>query len=961
MISSVMVTAVSVRSRFVGRVEIERQRVGLALMAGVVVALASLSAAKAGQVTALGPPLSFEPNRGQVDGRVWYVSRGPGFDVFVGAEGVVLKPHRLGARPGAWRFRGAAAKQRCEGTDRLPGVSNYLLGLDPERWVAGVPHYAQVRCRELYPGVDVVYYWRGRELEYDLLVRPGADPRGIQLEFAGGGCPRVEPNGDLTVEGSGMRFRRPVSRQPGRSGRRQVEAEYTVAADGSVGFEVSGYERSQALLIDPVVVFSTYLGGPAAPSWWLSGSAPVAMTVDGRGNVYVAGRTSSLEFPTTPWSPQPHPPAEPRLAEFPVVSKLSQDGSKLLFSTYLAGIELFIGISGLAVDEFGRIHIAGSPISLSGPGALVITLDPSGSRVLNSTRLAGSKDDRIAAITLGPSGDVYVAGSTDSPDFPVTPAAYQRALAGERDVFVVRLSPGGAIRYSTYVGGAGREGYDERIDIAVDAEGNAYVTGQTSDSTGFPKTPGALDEEVGNRLNKVFVFKLNAAGTELMYSAVFGGQEFDLPFGIAVDATGAAYVTGRTSSFLFPVTEGAFQTAPPRGGPLHGISRHPREEFGVFLSKLSPSGDRFIYSTFLGGENATGWDIAVDAGGRAWIAGAYESREAFPLRNPLQTEFREGDAFLSVLNETGSDLVLSTLLGGSGADGATAMAFGPAGTVYIAGFTMSTDFPTTAGALQAAAPQAIENMFVVRIDPTATPLIDGSGLVNAASLRPGPVAPGEIVSLFGAGVGPLNASQSAPTPAGFLPTELGKTRLLFDGIAAPLLFVSAGQVNTIAPFALAGKSSTRIQVEFAGARSNVVELPVAKQMPAIFTLDASGSGPAAALNEDGTLNSTERPAPAGSVIVLYLTGGGQTVPPGIDGRVAETGPPWPAPALPVEVTIGGRAAEVEYAGQAPGLVHGVWQINARISPEVSGDSVPVAVQIENSTTPPGVTIAVRPR
>lgn len=962
-----------------------------AMIAGAGLAVMLVWPAAGGELAGRHPAPGFELNLGQTDRRVAFISRGPAFDAFLTGNGVVLNPGDRRVAAAAWRFRGAGAAAKCEGLDRLPGISNYFIGRDPRRWVTEVPHYARVRCRDVLPGVDTVYYWREGALEYDLELRPGVDPASIRLEFAGKARPRLEANGDLVLEAGGgrTRFRKPVVQQAGAEGADRIRAAYTVESDGAVGFHVTGHDRSRKLIIDPVVVFSTYLGGPVDIRPWtqLSGTQAGGMAVDGMGNVYVTGETNSLQFPTTPWSPQPDRSAlPPDFAKLAVIAKLSADGSTLLFSTYFGGADGYTVVTSVAVDGLGRVHLAGNTLSSDFPvtpdalqpvkrgvarlsdGVLAL-LDSAGSQLLYSSYLGGSDSDWLMRMALGPSGDLYLAGTSGSADFPLTAGAFQTKLRGKTDGVILRLNArGDQIRYSTFLGGTGD---DEAVGgIVTDAQGAAYVAGWTSDSAEFPTTPGAVRKLISPSagLDDVFVAKLNPAGTDLLYSGVFGGGRSDRAFSIGIDDQGAAYVVGDTFSDTefnpLPTTADAFQPKWIYGGPP---KPEPTAEYAsVFAGKVSPAGDRLEYLTYLGGMLTAAADALVDAQGNLWIVGRVGVFAGlFPLRKPMQATRGPGDnAFLAELNTSGSDLIFSTLIGSSENDGASAIAFGPDGSVYlagtssfVAGSTFAGDFPTTPGAYQAKAPDAKWNMFVMRINMMATPRLDGSGIRNAASFRPGPVAPGELLSLFGLGVGSLNAIGAAPSDEGFFPTELRDTHVFFDGVEAPLLYTSAGQVNAIAPFVLEGRAVTRVQVEFAGARGNVLEIPVAPHTPALFTADASGEGQAAALNEDGAANGPAAPAAPGSVIVFFMTGGGQTVPAGIDGKVAEMNPP--APASPVEVTIGGVAAAIEYAGQAPGLVHGVWQVNARIPPGVAGDAVPVTAKVGDSSSPPGVTIAVR--
>jgi len=240
---------------------------------------------------------------------------------------------------------------------------------------------------------------------------------------------------------------------------------------------------------------------------------------------------------------------------------------------------------------------------------------------------------------------------------------------------------------------------------------------------------------------------------------------------------------------------------------------------------------------------------------------------------------------------------------------------------------------------------------------TTGPVFSASGVVNAASFQGGAVAPGEIVTIFGSGIGPATLVGLQVTPSRMVDSNLADTRVLFDGVAAPLIYVSAGQLSAVVPYGVAGKTSTQVQIEYRGARSAAVSLPVAASAPGIFTLDATGRGQGAILNQDGSVNSASRPAARGSVVVLFCTGEGQTEPSVADGTLA--GDVLPRPRLPVSVQIGGLPAEVLYAGAAPGLVAGVLQVNAKIAEGVASGALSISLTVGNATNPAGVTLAVQ--
>src|ERR1035441_8986022 len=500
-------------------------------------------------------PLSFEANRGQTARQVKFLSRGPGYTLFLTPDAAVLSLHR--EKDNAvlrMKLLGANAPASVTGADALPGKSNYFIGSDPNQWRTNVPTYGAVKYAAVYPGIDLVYHGNQRLLEYDFLVAPGADPQAIGIRFQGARKLSVNREGALVIGlgGSEVIEPAPVVYQEIGGQRQTVAGRYVLRGRGRVGFSVAEYDRSQPLVIDPTLVYSTYLGGSDRAN---------AIAVDASGNAYVTGITWSLNFPTTPGAFQTTLGG----AEDAFVTKLNATGSALGYSTYLGG-----GVCEGVID-------------------------------------GGS--DGGSGIAVDASGNAYVTGTTYSSDFPTTPGAFQTTpvyCSGCYTAFVSKLNAtGSALAYSTYLGGSGGDlGYG----IAVDASGNAYVTGATG-SSNFPTTPGAFQTTpvFCSLCSTAFVSKLNATGSALAYSTYLGGSGGDLGYGIAVDAPGSAYVTGRTDSADFPTTPGAFQTA-----------YEGNED--VFVSKLNAAGSALVYSTYLGGTGRDdGYGIAVDEIGRAHV------------------------------------------------------------------------------------------------------------------------------------------------------------------------------------------------------------------------------------------------------------------------------------------------------------------------------------------------------
>ncbi len=673
-------------------------------------------------------PLQFEANRGQTHKDVRFLSRGAGYSLFLTVDEAVLvlsKPSADAKRDArstqvqgksvALRMSlvGAASKPQVTGLEELPGKANYFIGKDRSKWRTNVPTYAKVRYENVYPGIDLVYYGNQRQLEYDFVVAPGADPKKIVLGFKGADRLEIDAQGELVLHAAGadLRQHKPIIYQQVDGVRRDIAGGYVRKGANRVGFQVAAYDTTRPLVIDPIVLsYSTYLGGSGVDSGG-------GIAVDADGNAYVAGRTGSPNFPTVAGAFQPTGGSTTDA----FVAKLNPAGSALVYSTYLGGSGFDSG-AGIVVDAAGNAYVTGSTASTdfpttagafqtafagSGPfgfgDAFVTKLDPTGSALVYSTYLGGSGDDLGSGIAVDAAGNAYVAGGA-STNFPTTAGAFQTTFASTSainlDVFVTKLNPtGSAPVYSTYIGGSGG---DSGTGIAVDSAGNAYVTGGTN-SANFPTTAGAFQTTFVNAFDTdtdAFVTKLDSTGSTLVYSTYLGGSSTESGAGIAVDASGSAYVTGRTESFDFPTTPGAFQPA-----AANSLS-------DAFVTKFDPAGSALVYSTRLSGSaNDVGSGIAVDAAGNAWVTGATFSDDFPTTPGAFQfTHVGGWDVFVTKVNPAGSALVYSTYLGGSGpvpqhgdgSDEGYGIALDTAGNAYVTGTTISSNFPTTPGAFQPA-------------------------------------------------------------------------------------------------------------------------------------------------------------------------------------------------------------------------------------------------------------------
>ena len=624
-------------------------------------------------------PISFEPNVGQAPGRYDFVARGQGFGMAISATGATLALGTMGARDLVrLDLLGASRSADPRALESLPGKVNYFIGNDPSKWRSEVPTFGRVSYRDVLPGIDVIYNGSNAgTLGYDFVVAPDADPGDIRVGFSGvidvalrgGSLVITTATGAVTQEG-------PVLYQTIAGRRVPVDGRFSLAGN-EVGFEVGAYDHHHPLVIDPTLIYSTYLGGSG-------NDAGNGIAVDVAGAAYLTGNTQSTNFPTQA------PFQGSDAGSFDAfVTKLNAAGSALVYSTYLGGSS-DDNARGIAVDGAGAAYLTGNTWSTNFPtqapfqgsyggsfDAFVAKLNATGSALIYSTYLGGSGVDEAQGIAIDGAGAAYVAGYTNSSNFP-TQAPFQGSNAGSFDAFVTKLNAAGsALVYSTYLGGSDA---DEAKGITVDGTRAAYVTGDTS-STNFPTQGPFQGSKAGP--DDAFVTKLNDKGSALIYSTYLGGSGVDEAQGIAIDGAGAAYVAGYTNSSNFP-TQAPFQ------GSEAG-------SFDAFVTKLNAAGSALVYSTYLGGssdDNARG--IAVDGAGAAYLTGNTWSTN-FPTQAPFQgSKAGSFDAFVTKLNAAGSALVYSTYLGGSSDDNARGIAVDGAGAAYLTGNTWSTNFPTQA-------------------------------------------------------------------------------------------------------------------------------------------------------------------------------------------------------------------------------------------------------------------------
>lgn len=726
--------------------------------------LSSQIRAKYGQL-----PLKFEANRGQTAPEVQFLSHGYGYELFLTRQDAVLAlRHSAYVTPSSSRaaylkelrnadrtaktsvlrvhFADANSNADVQGIDRLPGRTDYFIGSDPKNWRTGVPSYAQVAYHSLYPGIDAVFYGNQRQIEYDFRVSPGASPRQIAFNVEGASSLRTDASGNLVLDVAGgqVMLMKPVVYQEESGKRQEIAANYSVGSDNRVTFSMGGYDTTKPLIIDPVLNYSTYLGGSAGGGQFGPDSGN-GIAVDASGDAYIVGETSSISFPTKNGYTISPLASNANGAVF--VTELNPTGTAEVYSTYLIGTDAK-GEDGLAValDPTGNIYVTGATLSsgfpltpnaaegtapanvaVNGTG-FVSKINPSATglgSLVYSSYLGGSGGDVGTGIAADANNNAYVVGVTASTDFlsTVTNASgYQVSnpeptpTNGAAFLAVVNTGVSGAATYATYLGGNGTNAAtaqygDEALGVTVDSSQNAYVVGSTS-STNFPTTTSALQTGANASNPKaeafVSVFNTTKTGTSsLTYSTYLGGEVFDIATGVALEPgnttpSNAVYVTGQTQSSQFPTTSGAYiSTASVSSGLIF-----------VTLLDTTQSGNASLkYSALVGGSGGDeGNGIAVDTLGNAYVAGTTGSTTDFPVTpGAFQTANNNGSgtAFVLELNPGGNasaDLLYATFFGGSGTNGGDlglGIALDPSKNAYITGSTGSpSNFTVSTGAFQ---------------------------------------------------------------------------------------------------------------------------------------------------------------------------------------------------------------------------------------------------------------------
>ncbi len=708
-------------------------------------------------------PLSFISNQGQLDRRVDYYVMGKDRGIFFTSEGITisLRGAQAGKKPGApgddkgaaqksfacvkdegrrWNvaldFVGANRGVHPVGEAKTDTVFSYFKGR-PQDWRAGIPAYSRLVYRNLWPGVDLVYSGTSDRLKYEFIVEPGADPSKIRLSYRGVTNVSVNAQGKLQVETpfGGFSDEAPIAYQLKGDEKTGVEASFRLkesarkgaeaplaAAPASrsftYGFEIGDYDRSRPLILDPAtVVYCGFIGGSAD-------DRGAAVAIDALGNAYVTGWTASYDFPVTVGPDLTFKSVAGGTDAF--VAKVNAAGTDLVYCGFIGGSRDDVG-SGIAVDASGNAYVTGWTYSqdfpaVFGPGlsphgnisqysdAFVTKVNAAGTGLAYSGFVGGSLDDRAEGIAVDASGNAYLAGWTESTDFPAKTGPHLVTNGGQ-DAFIAKVNAAGTgFVYAGYIGGTADDG---ATAIAIDGSGNAYVTGFTNSypTEHFPVTVGPFLTYGGSE--DAFVAKVNAAGTGLAYCGYIGGTGVDIGAGIAVDSAGNAYVAGTSGSGLgFPAT----------GGP--SLVHHAGND--AFVAEVAASGTALVYCGFIGGSgDDQGTAIAVDASGIAYVAGSTDSSADFPVTGgPYLVQSGLKDAFVATVSASGDSLIYCGYLGGSQNDEGEGIAADGVGNVFVTGYTRSNDFPVSVGPflIPGAGPAAIsDDAFIVRLSENLPP------------------------------------------------------------------------------------------------------------------------------------------------------------------------------------------------------------------------------------------------
>ena len=886
------------------------------LLGALLLNLAAAVAAPPAAVT------GFEPNQGQFSAPILYALRPSAYIASngVGSMGIFIQ------------FDGAQRSAAITPSGPLPYLVNIYSGADPAKWLTGVPRFAQVTFTEFYSGIDLVYP-SATFLTLRFVIKPGGNPAAIQMNY--GAIPvSLSPFGGalLIYVPAGRIGQNSVAYQDTPTGHTSVKLQYNFLGSNRVGFVPGTYDTTQPLIIDS----------------WLPDYGP-GNAIDGPGN------PTSFPYPETPIAAAPSGTLYTARQETAVVPV----GAVSAQSTVPAN-----GACGFSAQSSAPVvpclEVAVSQYSARGNLEVV-------------SYLRGSASQAATAIAADAAGAIYVTGSTDSPDFPVTAKASQRAYAGPPapfvldtneslpiagDAFVAKIAHGGALIYSTYLGGPQA---DTATEIHLDGAGSAYVGGPSS--AGLPVTSGSLKATPcmtpSAPCQLGFLAKIDSSGRIAFLTYLPGN-----PRRFAVDGGGNSYFGGD-------------------GGDLGVPSGNCAVPAGTFIAKLNQSGSALAYATCPTGIADSIDNLVVDSSGSVWFSGPAGVTGApswvVTYQNALAKLSADGSRVLYAFRFIGGQLAL---------DSADNLSIDTTQAPYTGDFartpgglltskcgvrTLSKLNPNAVVLMNRAATADIATAWnseggVMVLDPVTVPANpDAACLLNSASLSlPNTIAPGEIVTLLGLRLGPAAGASAVLDAGGRLPDTLGGVQVLFDGVAVPLLYADDGQVNAIAPFTVQSGSTVHVQVQYGGRSSAPLTATTGATASALFTLDGSGEGQVLAINQDGTVNGADNPAALGSIVTLFATGTGLTVPSSETGTVATSIDQRPviAPVILLDGAPGGIQAQLLYAGPSPGSSTSVTQLNLRLPDSILSAATPLLlkywlIKLDGALTQV-VTIALKP-
>jgi hypothetical protein len=846
-------------------------------------------------------PLAFEENRGQASPEAKFLARGTGYEIFLTPEESVfvlqapasVNASKIKSPKFASNFSASILRMKLLGAnfapvltseDQLPGVTNYLLGKNPANWRTNIPNYRRVKEHDAYPGIDLVYYGTQGQLEYDFVVAAHQDPSIIRFSVQGADRLSTSSDGDLlvSIRGGQLKFHKPFAYQQDGQAKESVAANYVLEANNTVAFKLGNYDSQRTLVIDPILSYSTYLGGTD-----IDGANAIAVAPD--NTAFITGGTFSIDFPTAGTHPlQPNHGGPDDFSKDAFVAKLSEDGSTVLYATYLGG-KAQDEAHGIAVDNFGNAYVTGTTLSPDfpttpgtfgticgadakcgasfNPGGLVVSngflakLNPAGSALIYSEYIGYYENVEGLAVAVDSDQNAYITGQTSAniaptvvitppntppPPFPITVSAFQPAFGGgATDAFIMKISASGlSILYSSYLGGSNE---DDAYGIAVDASHNAYLTGLTYSPDFILKNPV---QGASGGAGDAWVAKVNtglSGAASLLFSSYLGGTGLDQGNGIAVDTVGNAYVTGATNSAGL-ATAGVLQ------GTNAGLG-------DAFVAKYSTSlaSPALVYFTYLGGTKAdSGAGIAVDAVGNAYVAGSTVSTNFATTADAFQRTYGGGnaDAFVAKLDPLGATLLYSSFLGGTNTESGNGIAIDtndPPG-AYVAGQTCSQDFPLSNPAQASSGGNC--DAFVSKIGVLEGIAITPTGLVFApetlgstsdpqtVTITSG-VAPVSITDISVAGANPGDFAILANTCGASLPADSQCTISVTFTPSA-----SGNRTGTLSIVdSVSGQPSQSIVASLSGSASTVPDFSVAATLPtatisagqsAAFTLQVTG-------------------------------------------------------------------------------------------------------------------------